>query len=656
MRFYPSKISNMEKISLPFEERITLGNWNFVSPEDYLKEHEKTLSPDFWLKLAEEIEWFKKPTKSLGGEHPFYRWFEDGTLNMSYLCLDRNTKGGRKNKVAFFWLGEDGKERVLTYDRMYREVNRWAYVFKEKLGLKKGDRVAIYLPMIPELPIVMLALARIGVIFTVVFSGFSGSALAQRIEDSSAKILITADGYYRRGKKIYLQPNVREAISKVSVDRVIVFRRLDEGWEKEERDLFAEELLSDVPKNSFVEPLEVESSHPLFILYTSGTTGKPKGIVHDTGGYAVILYATMKWVFDIRDDDVYWCTADIGWITGHSYVVFGPLMMGATNVMYEGVPNWPDPGIWWRIVERYNVSIFYTSPTAIRLLMRYPDDFVKNYDLSSLRILHSVGEPINPEAWEWYFRVVGNERCPVGSTWWMTETGGIMVSHTPGWKLVPLKPGTNALPIPGVNVEVLNQDGTPTPRGERGYFVISNPWPGMPLTIWGDDERYVETYWKKFPGKFYTGDFAVMDEDGYVWVLGRADEAMNVAGHRIGTYEIESALVEHEKVAEAAVVSVPDEIKGEVPVAFVVLKEGVERYKGLEEELKEQVKSVIGPIAVPKAVLIVDKLPKTRSGKIMRRLLRAIFMGLPLGDITTLEDEASVEEIRKAYEELRAQI
>jgi acetyl-CoA synthetase len=455
---------------------------------------------------------------------------------MSYLCLDRNIKGGRKNKVAFFWLGEDGKERVLTYDQMYREVNRWAYVFKEKLGLKKGDRVAIYLPMIPELPIVMLALARIGVIFTVVFSGFSGSALAQRIEDSSAKILITADGYYRRGKKIYLQPNVREALSKVSVDRVIVFRRLDEGWEKEDRDLFAEELLLDIPKNSLVEPLEVESSHPLFILYTSVTIGKPKGIVHDTGGYAVILYATMKWVFDIRDDDVYWCTADIGWITGHSYVVFGPLMMGATSVMYEGVPNWPDSGVWWRIVERYNVSIFYTSPTAIRLLMRYPDDFVKNYDLSSLRILHSVGEPINPEAWEWYFRVVGNENCPVGSTWWMTETGGIM----------------NALPIPGVNVEVLNQDGTPTPRGERGYFVISNPWPGMPLTIWGDDERYVETYWKKFPGKFYTGDFAVMDK------------AMNVAGHRIGTYEIESALVEHEKVAEATVVSVPDEIKGKL--------------------------------------------------------------------------------------------
>jgi acetyl-CoA synthetase len=540
-----------------------------------------------------------------------------------YLCLDRNIKGGRRNKVAFFWLGEDGKERVLTYDRMYREVNRWAYVFKEKLGLKKGDRVAIYLPMIPELPMVMLALARIGVIFTVIFSGFSGSALAQRIEDSSAKILITADGYYRRGKKIYLQPNVREALSKVSVDRVIVFRRLDEGWEKEDGDLFGEELLLDVPKNVFVEPLEVESSHPLFILYTSGTTGKPKGIVHDTGGYAVILYATMKWV-------VYWCTADIGWITGHSYVVFGPLMMGATSVMYEGVPNWPDPGVWWRIVERYNVSIFYTSPTAIRLLMRYPDNFVKNYDLSSLRILHSVGEPINPEAWEWYFGVVGNERCPVGSTWWMTETGGIMVSHTPDWKLVPLKPGTNALTIPGVNVEVLNQDGTPTPRGERGYFVISNPWPGMPLTIWGDDERYVETYWKKFLGKFYTGDFAVMDK------------AMNVARHRIGTYEIESALVEHEKVAEAAVVSVPDEIKGEVPVAFVVLKEGVERYKGLEEELKE---------VVPKAVLIVDKLPKTRSGKIMRRLLRAIFVGLPLGDITTLEDEASVEEVK-----LRTQI
>ncbi|MEO0139860.1 MAG: acetate--CoA ligase [candidate division WOR-3 bacterium] len=643
-------------VGLPFDEYITVKGWEFLSPEEYLSEHSKTLNADFWLKVAENIEWFKKPTKSVTGTHPFYKWFEDGTLNMSYLCLDKNIKNGKKNKVAYFHLGEDGVERIITYYQLYREVNRWAYVFKEKLGLKKGDRVAIYLPMIPELPTVMLALSRIGVIFSVVFSGFSGSALAQRMKDCDAKILITADGYYRRGKEIFLQTNVKEVLKEHPVEKVIVVRRLGRGWEKDEKDVFAEEILSDVPKNVYLEPLEIESTHPLFILYTSGTTGKPKGIVHDTGGYAVILHATMKWVFDINDDDVYWCAADIGWITGHSYIVFGPLMMGATSVMYEGVPNWPDPGIWWKIVERYGVSIFYTSPTAIRLLMRYSDDYVKKYDLSTLRILHSVGEPINPEAWEWYFSLVGGGRCPVGSTWWMTETGGIMVSHTPGWKLVPLKPGTNGLPIPGIGVEVLRADGSKADKGEKGYFVITTPWPGMPLSIWGDDKRYVETYWEKFPGKFYTGDFAIMDNDGYVWVLGRADEVMNVAGHRLGTYEIESALVEHDKVSEAAVVSIPDEVKGEVPVAFVVLKEGINPYGGLEDELKDQVKRIIGPIAVPKAIVFVDKLPKTRSGKIMRRLLRAVFMGKSLGDITTLEDEASIEEVKRAYEEIKRKL
>lgn len=645
----------MSKESLPFDVKIKLDNWKFVSPEEYIEYHRDTLNENFWLKVAEDVPWFKKPTKGLTGNHPFYKWFEDGTLNMSYLCLDSHIESD-KNKVAYFWLGEDGSERVITYYEMYRLVNMLSYAFKNKLGLNKGDRVAIYMPMIPELPITMLALSRIGVIFSVVFSGFSGIALSQRMKDCEAKILITCDGYYRKGKEIHLQENVRIALNEYDVEKVVVFRRLNRGWNKDKKDIFADELLEDIPKNIYVEPLEIESSHPLFILYTSGTTGKPKGIIHDTGGYAVLLHATMKWVFDAKPNDIYWCAADIGWITGHSYIVFGPLMMGLTSVMYEGVPTWPDPGIWWRIVERYGVSIFYTSPTAIRQLMRFSDEYVEKYDLTTLRILHSVGEPINPEAWKWYFEKVGGGRCPTGSTWWMTETGGVMISHTPGWHLVPLKPGTNALPIPGVSVQVLRSDGSEADRGEKGYLVISNPWPGMPLGIWGDDERYVKTYWDRFEGKFYTGDYAIMDDDGYIWVLGRADEVMNVAGHRLGTYEIESALVNHKDVSEAAVISVPDEVKGEVPVAFVVLREGVSPSEELKESLNDEVRKIIGPIGIPKMIIFVDKLPKTRSGKIMRRLLKAVLLGQSLGDITTLEDEASVEEIKKAYEDVKRQI
>ncbi|NPA80653.1 MAG: acetate--CoA ligase [Thermotogae bacterium] len=642
--------------ALPFKEYVKVEGWDFVDPSEYLREHAKTLTPEFWLQVAQELDWFVKPTRSIEGEPPFYRWFRDGRLNMSYLCLDRHVRGGKRHKVALFWLGEDGTERVLTYGQYYRLVNRLAYAFSHKWGLKKGDRVAIYMPMIPELPAVMLALARIGVIFSVVFSGFSANALADRIKDSGARYLITADGYLRRGKRILLQENVRKAIAQSPVEGVLVFERLGGEWERGERDVMADDFLADVPANVHVEPIPVESDHPLFILYTSGTTGKPKGIVHDTGGYAVLLHATMDWVFDAREEDVYWCAADIGWITGHSYIVFGPFMKALTSVMYEGVPNWPDPGIWWSIAERYGVSIFYTSPTAIRLLMRYSDEYVERYDLSTLRILHSVGEPINPEAWWWFYEKVGRRRCPVGSTWWMTETGGVMVSHTPGWKLVPLKPGTNGYPIPGVNVAVYRADGSEAPRGERGYFTITTPWPGMPLTIWGDDERYVKTYWQKFPGKFYTGDYAIMDDDGYVWVLGRADEVMNVAGHRLGTYEIESAIVEHEAVSEAAVVGVPDEVKGEVPVAFVVLKEGYTPSEELKEEIKRTVREILSPIATPKEVVFVSKLPKTRSGKIMRRLLRAVFLGQPLGDVTTLEDEASVEEIKRAYEQLKGEM
>ncbi|NPB04168.1 MAG: acetate--CoA ligase [Thermotogae bacterium] len=641
--------------ALPFEEYVKVDGWKFVPPEEYLKEHAKTLTPEFWLSEARKIDWYEDPTVALEGDHPFYRWFSNGKLNMSYLTLDRHMEN-RKHKVALFWLGEDGSERVLTYGQYHRLVNRLAYAFSTKWGIKKGDRVAIYMPMIPELPAVMLALARIGAIFSVVFSGFSANALAERIKDSGARYLITADGSYRRGKRISLQENVRRATQMAPVEGILVFERLKRVWIKTEGDILADEFLKEVPHSVYVEPVAVESHHPLFILYTSGTTGKPKGIIHDTGGYAVLLNSTMDWVFDAKEEDVYWCAADIGWITGHSYIVFGPFMKGLTSVMYEGVPNWPDPGIWWSIVERYGVSIFYTSPTAIRLLMRYGDEYVLKYDLSSLRILHSVGEPINPEAWWWYYKKVGRERCPVGSTWWMTETGGVMISHTPGWKLVPLKPGTNGYPIPGVSVSVLRPDGSEASEGERGYLVINSPWPGMPLSIWGDDERYLKTYWERFPQRFYTGDYAIRDGDSYVWVLGRADEVMNVAGHRLGTYEIESAIVEHEAVSEAAVVGIPDEVKGEVPVAFVVLKVGYEPSEELAKEIKNTVREILSPIAVPKDVVFVSKLPKTRSGKIMRRLLRAVFLGAPLGDVTTLEDEASVEEVKRAYEHLKGEL
>ena len=641
--------------SLPFDEKIKIDGWQFSDEKEYISEHEKTLSADFWLSVAQEIDWFKKPKRSVDGEPPFWRWFPDGQLNISYLCLDRHVSTWRKNKVALFWVGENGEERTLTYYEYFRLVNRLSYVFREKFGLKRGDRAAIYMPMIPELPAVMLALSRIGVIFSVVFSGFSAQALADRIQDSGSKILITADGYMRRGKRILMQENVKDAISKAPVEQVMVFRRLGESWNSDEKTVFADEVLSDV-KGVFVEPEKMSSTDPLFILYTSGTTGKPKGIVRDTGGYAVLLYATMKWVFDVRDDDIFWCAADIGWITGHSYIVFGPMLMGATSVMYEGVPDYPHPGIWWQLVEKFGVTIFYTSPTAIRMLMKFSDEHVKKYDLSSLRILHSVGEPINPEAWWWYFEKVGRKKCPVGSTWWMTETGGVMISHTPGWKLVPLKPGTNGLPIPGVSADVYRADGKRASDGEKGFLVITKPWPGMPLTLWGEDKRYKEVYWSRFPGVFYAGDYAIRDKDGYIWVLGRADEVMNVAGHRLGTYEIESALVGYEGVAESAVVGIPDKVKGEVPIAFVVLKQGISPSQELKQKLKEHVKEAIGPIAVPKDIVFISKLPKTRSGKIMRRLIKAVFLGKSLGDITTLEDEASVEEVEKAYKELKGEI
>jgi len=658
--------------ALPFGEKIIpeLKENSVLDPSTYKKLHEVSVSniEEFWSRIAKEIEWFRPWDKVLVAdpEPPFYKWFVGGLLNASYLTLDRHVRSWRRNKVAIIWEGEpvdnEGKPievRKLTYYDLYREVNRLAYALSNEFGLRKGDTVGIYLPMIPELPIAMLAAARLGITFTVVFSGFTAQALADRFGDAGVKLVITADGGYRRGRIIRLKDIVDKALEQVSTVRnVIVYRRigLNDVNMIKGRDHWWHEVTAHVPINSYVEPIPVESEHPLYILYTSGTTGKPKGIVHDTGGYMVLLHATMKWVFDVKDEDVYWCTADIGWVTGHSYIVFGPLMEGVTGVMYEGALDYPAPDRWWSIIERYGVTILYTTPTGIRTLMKFGDDWVKKHDTSTVRLIHSVGEPINPEAWRWLWRLVGREKVPFGSTWWMTETGGILISHAPGFGLVPLKPGTNGPPLPGIDAEVVDDEGKPTQPGQRGYLVIRKPYPGMLLTIFKDPERYVKVYWSRFPGMFYTGDYAVKDEDGYIWVLGRADEVIKVAGHRLGTYEIESALIQHPAVAEASVVGVPDPIKGEVPVAYVVIKAGYQPTPQLRDELLRWVRDTVGPIATPSNLFFVTKLPKTRSGKIMRRLVRAVVTNQPLGDVTTLEDEASVEEVKRAYEEFKAEI
>ena len=657
------------EVGLPFDEYISNERWaqRMIPIETYHKLHRQTIEnlEEFWANVAKELDWFRPWEKVLDASNPpFYKWFVGGKLNLSYLAVDRHVKTWRKNKVAIIWEGEPVDERgqpkeviKLTYLDLYREVNRAAYILK-KLGVNKGDRVAIYLPMTPHVVIFMLAAWRIGAITSVVFSGFSAEALADRINDAQAKLLITADGFWRRGKVVQLKETADKALEKTpSVEKVIVVRRLGLNVPmKEGRDYWWDELIKDAPPNVHVEPEPLESEHISFILYTSGTTGKPKGIIHDTGGWAVHLHATMKWVFDLRDDDIYWCTADVGWVTGHSYVVLGPLMEGATTVIYEGAPDYPQPDRWWAIIERYGVTIFYTSPTAIRMFMRYGEEWAKRHDLSTLRIIHSVGEPINPEAWRWAYHVLGGGKVAFGSTWWMTETGGIMISHAPGLYLVPMKPGTNGPPLFGIQAEVVDHNGQPSPPGVKGYLVITKPWPGMLHGIWGDPERYVKTYWSRFPGLFYTGDFAIRDKDGYIWVLGRADEVLKVAGHRLGTYEIESALVGHPAVAEAAVVGVPDPIKGETPVAFVVLKQGVQQTRELAEELRRHVRNTIGPVAEPSFVLFVSKAPKTRSGKIMRRLLRSVALNAPLGDVSTLEDETAVDEAKTLFEELHREV
>ena len=657
--------------ALPFEERIELPNWGrrATTIKDYQRYLIGTVENfrEFWANAARELEWFQPWTAVLeDGEHPYVtRWFPGAKTNISHLCLDRHVRGSRKNKVALIWEGEPRDEvgnprevRKYTYYDLWREVNRVAFALRSKLGLVRGDRAAVYMPMIPELPIILLALARLGVIFSAVFSGFSADNLALRIKDLEAKVLITSDGFYRRGKVLRLKETADQAASSSGIiQNMVVVRRVGlEVKMREGRDVWLHDLLSAVPPTSGVEPERLESDYPLYVLYTSGTTGGPKGIIHDHGGYAVLLHTTMKEVFDIKDEDIYYCTADIGWVTGHSYIVFGPLIEGATTIMFEGTPDYPAPDTWWSIVERYGVTVFYTTPTATRMLMKFGNDPVKKHDLSTLRLIHSVGEPINPSAWYWLFEHVGGKRCPVGSTWWMTETGGIMISYAPGTKLVPLKPGANGPPLPGIDADVVDEAGNPVPQGKKGFLVIKKPFPGMPSPptgMWGDPERYAKVYFEKFPNKgyFYAGDYAVKDVDGYIWVAGRADEVLKVAGHRIGTYELESALVSHPAVAEAAVVARPDPVKGESPIAFAVLKEGRHPTPELTAELRRWVRERFGAIAEPSDVFFVTRLPKTRSGKIMRRLIKAVASGSQLGDITTLEDEGAVDEVKVAYQE-----
>jgi len=609
----------------------------------------------FWEKQAEKISWFKRWEKVLIWDEPYAKWFVGGILNASYACIDAHLHSWRKNKVAIYWEDENGNTRSLSYTQLHREVNRFASVLKN-IGVKKGDIVVLYLPMIPELVISMLATARIGAIHAVVFSGFSSQALADRINDTGAKVLITADLGVRRGKFVLLKEIVDNALkSTPTVKKVVLIKRTEEEVKIEEgRDLLYHELMKNAERH--VEPEPVESTHPLYILYTSGTTGRPKGIVHSTGGYLVYNYATYKWVFDISDESIYWCTADVGWVTGHSSIVYAPLLHGATIVIYEGAPDYPYMDRWWEIIEKYGVTIFYTSPTALRMFMRYGEDWIKKHDLSSLKTLGTVGEAINPEVWEWYYKHIGNERCPIVDTWWQTETGGIMISPVPGLGLVPLKPGSATLSLPGIDAEVVDDSGNPVAAGIKGYLVIRKPWPGMLMEVYKDPVRYKETYWSRFKGMYYTADYAMKDDEGYFWLLGRADEILKVAGHRIGTVEIENAVVATPFVAEAAVVGVPDPVKGESIVVFVILKEGYKPGDSLKKGITDTIRKLIGPVATPREIYFVAKLPKTRSGKIMRRILKAIVQDVPIGDVTTLEDEASVEEVKATYEEFKSML
>ncbi len=649
--------------ALPFDEKYNPGL------NRYLDFYHKSINDieSFWDKMARKLVWYRYWDNVLDkSDAPFYKWFAGGETNINLNALDRWIGTRKENKVAYYWEGEDGSTRTVSYRELYDEVNKFAWGLKEDIGLKRGDIVTIYLPMIMELPISMLAITRLGGIHSVVFSGFSPAALADRIVDARSKILITVDGYYRRGKVIELKKRADEAVELarqrgVVVDRVIVVKRLgiEIPWNYS-RDVWYHDVINSAPEGAYIKPESMKSNDVMFILYTSGTTGKPKGIMHGCGGYQTYVYNVFEWNWDPQDGDVYWCAADIGWITGHTYIVYGPLMHGVTQVMYEGAPDHPKPDRIWRIVEKYHVSVFYTSPTLLRLLRKYGDKWLEGVDLSSLRILGTVGEPINPDVWKWYYKKIGDQQTPIVDTWWQTETGAAMISPAPGLSLVPLKPGSATFPLPGIIADILRDDGTRAESGEKGFLVIKAPWPGMLIGIWGDPQRYIETYWSRFSRPeegawiYYPADYAIRDRDGYLWILGRADEVLKIASYRIGTIELEDVIVSHGAVSEAAVVGAPDPVKGEIPIAAVTLKDGYHPSDELEMEIKDTVKKLIGPIAVPKKILFVRKLPKTRSGKIMRRIIIALLHGRPIGDTSTLEDPSAVDELRLAIESFRS--
>jgi acetyl-CoA synthetase len=613
----------------------------------------------FWGEQAKSLIWFKQWDKVLdSSQAPFYKWFVGGILNASVNCLDRHVDSDFKNKVAIIWEADNKESRSFTYSQLYRSVNKFANALKN-LGVKKGDRVTIYLPMVPELPIAMLACARIGAVHTVVFSGFSGQALSDRVNDSNSKVVITADGAFRRGKLIELKKVVDGAIPfSPSVEHVVVLKRASNNIKMSPKYAWWQDIIEDALP--YCEPETVESTHPLYILYTSGTTGKPKGVVHSTGGYLTYLYATAKWVFDFTTKDIFFCTADIGWVTGHSYIVYAPLMHGITQIMYEGAPDYPKPDRYWDIVEKHAATILYTTPTALRMYLKFGDSIPNSFDLSSLRLLGTVGEPINPEVWMWYFKTIGKENCPIVDTWWQTETGGVMISSCTGIETGPMKPGSGTFSLPGIDAVVVDEDGKPANSDKKGYLIIRKPWPGMLMTLWKDNEKYQNTYWRKFDENIYfTGDYALCDTDGYLWLLGRSDDVLKIAGHRLGTAELESAFVSHPAIAEAAVTSRPDEKKGESIIAFLVLRTefASESDQQLRNELVSHIKEAVGPIATTEEIYFVNKLPKTRSGKIMRRLLKSISSGSStIGDVSTLEDGTSIEEVRQVYDDLHRAI
>ena len=622
---------------------------NIGSEEEYqeLWQRAKDDPAGFWGDMAQNLSWFQPYESVMDGDMPNTKWFTGGKINVSYNCLDRHLETDRRNKAAIIWEGETGETRVLRYQDLHREVCKFANVLKG-LGVETGDRITLYMPMIPELTIAMLACCRIGAVHSIIFGGFSADAVADRNNDAQAKLVITADGGWRRGKEIPLKAAVDASLEKSpSVENVVVVRRTGGDVDMvPDRDHWYHDLMQGASADC--DAVELDAEHPLFILYTSGSTGKPKGVLHTSAGYLLGTTMTSKWVFDLKEDDTYWCTADIGWITGHSYITYGPLSNGASVVMYEGAPNWPDEGRFWEIVEKYQVSIFYTAPTAIRAFIKWGDQWPEKYDLSSLRLLGTVGEPINPEAWMWYHQVIGQERCPIVDTWWQTETGGIMISPLPG--VTPTKPGSCARPLPGVVPDIVTEAGESLDANQGGLLVMTQPWPHMLRTLYGDHDRFLETYFSTIDGCYFAGDGARRDDDGYIWVMGRVDDVINVSGHRLSTMEVESALVAHDKVAEAAVVGFPHEIKGEGICCFVTLK-GDDGTDELKKELIQHVREQIGALATPDQIRFAASVPKTRSGKIMRRLLRDIAAGREsTQDTTTLEDYTVLAKLRAEEE------